>query len=233
MATAPVNPFARTQPTATPAAAPAPATYTPAAQQFPAAPDGAASADIGDDPFGAPAPPPAGGPRLRDILMANPGARPLVAIRPVLLEEVPNTNENARTSTQLRMTGDIVVLDGNPIPWGGQPEKINGRPHDKSASVGELFESVFISSTGIISQSRDTLGAVDPRVGLALAGAPGVRGRGIGRWVLGRLYTGEAKGTQQPPFLLDASSTTDADRTLARQWFAAYQARQSAAVGMG
>lgn len=219
------NPFATTAPAPTPApVSPAPQTYGPT--------DAARAADIGDDPFGAPAPPPQGGPRLRDILMANPGARPLTAIRPVLLEEVTNTNEGAKTPTQLRMTADLVVLDGNPIPWGGRPEQINGRPHDKTASPGVLFDAVFISSAGIIAQSRDILTATDPRMGLALAGVPGIRGRGMSRWILGRLYTGQPKGTNQPPFLLDAS-ISDADRARAREWFAAYQARQSAAVGMG
>lgn len=194
------NPFALDTPAATPAAdtatapATAPVASTPVAQ--PAAP--AQPAAAGDDPFSDPAPREARGPRLRDMY-----GRLLLLIPHKLEEGIPN-RLGKPGETQDRMTADVVILDGGPLMYGGAPEKIPAVPHTQLAEIPHKNARMFISSAGLISQCREALAKK------VTTGVPGM--------VLGRLAVGEAKGDQNPPYLL--TPATDADKALARTYLA-------------
>lgn len=196
------NPFAFGTGTATApapeAAAPAqpPATLaidTPPAQS--AAP--AAPATAGADPFSAPAPQLARGPRLREMYGR------LLLLIPLGVETVPNTLSKEAGATQERMTADVVILDGGPIDFGGKPEAMPPVAHTKRVETPHKTERMYVSSVGLVSQCREALAK-------RLSGQPGM--------VLGRLARGEAKGNQEAPYLL--SAPTDEDKALARQYLA-------------
>lgn len=207
-ATAPANPYAATAPAPAPVAAPTP--YTPPAPATAPAPQFAAPAPTpapvapaaSGDPFGDPAPQAARGPRLREMYGR------LVLITPKLVERVPARDEKARAQSHDgkvdRMTADVVILDGGPCAYGGEPEKPGGAPHDKVAQPPHRNRDMFISSAGLISQCRDALAKRQ-------AGQPGM--------VLGRLRVGAAKQADyNPPWLLDPA--TDADKAIARAYLA-------------
>jgi hypothetical protein len=193
------NPFALD----TPAAAPAAPVTPPAAPVAPVAPPVAAPAAPAGDPFGGadpfsdPAPQEARGPRIRDVY-----GRLLLIIPHKLEEGIPNQIEKGKT--QDRMTADVIILDGGPIAYGGKPEKVGGAPHDRTAQVPHKNSRMFISNAGLISQCRQALAKK------LTTGTPGM--------VLGRLAVGEAKGDQNPPYLL--TPATDADKAIARQYLA-------------
>lgn len=188
------NPFALDTPAAPAAAAPVaapPATpaSTPASQSH-AAPAG------GDDPFDGPAPQAPRGPRLREMY-----GRLLLVVPRKLEEGIPN-RLGKPGDTQDRMTADVVVLDGGPINYGGKPEAVPPTPHDKVAQIPHKTERMYISSAGLISQSRKALAK------LVTEGRPGM--------VLGRLTKGAASEKGEPPWLLD--TPTDADKAIARAY---------------
>lgn len=159
----------------------------------------AAGGPIGDDPFGAPAPQLARGPRLREMHGR------LILILPYKVETVPNKKADTPGATQERMTADVVVLDGGTIHYGGRPEALPSVPHTKVAEPPLKSERMFISSVGLVSQCRDALAN-------RLANRPGPR------MVLGRLAVGEAKPDQSPPYLL--TPATDAEKQIARAYLA-------------
>jgi len=194
------NPF-QAQPQAP--AQPAPQPSAPAPNPFetaaPAAP--AQSANTNTDPFDAPAPPKARAPRMRDLYGR------LVVLIPKRLEEGVRSNfrdNNGQPVLQDRLTTDIVVLDGGTLHYGGRPEETPPVPHTEVADVPVRFEDVYNSNKAIISQCREAL-----RKRLA--------GQGNGM-VLGRIGKGEAKGGNNAPWIL--LEPTEADRQLARQWWA-------------
>lgn len=181
-----VNPFAA--PASTPPAQPA----TPPAN--PAATDGA-------DPFSGPAPQQPRGPRLQEMYGR------LLLILPTKLEEgivSKFLGTDGKPQVQDRMTADVVILDGGTIQYGGNPEKLGGRPHDKTVEPPHRSTAMFISSKGLISQCREALAK-------RLAGQPGAM-------VLGRLAVGEAKTGQAAPYLL--TPPTEADKQTARAYLA-------------
>lgn len=191
------NPFAMPEAPAAPAAvAPpvvAPAQTIPYAPAVPAAPAPAG----GEDPFAGPAPQQPRGPRLRDLYN-----RLLLVIPHKVEEGIPNRLQPG--TTQDRMTADVIVLDGGPIAYGGQPEATPPVPHSKTASVPHKTDRMYISSAGLISQCRDALAK-------RRAGQPGM--------VLGRLAVGEKKDpAQNAPWLL--TPPTDADKVTARAYLA-------------
>jgi hypothetical protein len=162
---------------------------------------------FGEDPFGAPAPRQARAPRLLDLHTSYPGR--LILLAPIKVEVVPNRNEGAPPgSTQDRMTMDIVVLDGPPIPYGGKPEARIPTPHTQQVSVPVLFENVYNSNSALVSQCREALLA---------------RQTGGSRWmVLGRLGIGEQRdptGQKQPPWVI-VPTEEQADHELARRFLA-------------
>lgn len=104
--------------------------------------------------FHAPAPPQASitRPRLKDFARDNR----LVLIKPIRIERgVPNT-KGKPGETQDRMTADVIVLDGPPIPMGGKPEE--GQPHTTQAVPPYEIVSMFISSAPLISQIERRMG---------------------------------------------------------------------------
>lgn len=202
------NPFALDTPATTPApvihASVSPDTMpamvpntTPTGAPLTHAPDPFAG---GDDPFAGPAPQQPRGPRLLDMYGR------LLLLVPHLVETVPNRNPGAPAgATQQRMTADVIILDGGPCAYGGQPEKLGGAPHDKTASIPHKSPRMFVSSAGLVSQCREALAK---RI---TTGTPGM--------VLGRLKVGVPKdSTQNPPYLLELP--TDADKAIARQYLA-------------
>jgi len=112
----------------------------------------------------------------------------------------PKTGE---TKVQDRLTADVVIVDEGQggIAFGGEPEKLNGRPHDQVAPLPYRAVNMYISAVGVISQCRDALDA---------------RKAGNPRMVLGRLTVGESKGADMnPPYLLAPATPEDRQRALA------------------
>lgn len=187
------NPFALDTPPAT----------APAAPAAPAQPPATAPATTPDvDPFDAPAPQAARGPRLREMYGR------LLLLMPQKLEEGLVSrqfkNPDGSAVVQDRMTADIVVLDGGTIHYGGKPEKMPPEPHTKTAETPHITKGMYISSVGLISQCREALSKKISQ------GKPGM--------VLGRLSKGEDSGKGEPPWLL--TLPTDADKQIARQYLA-------------
>lgn len=199
-ATAPAAPAQATAPATSPAPAPNPF-GTAAAPVAPAQPSPVAAPD-GGDPFDAPAPQQARGPRLREMYGR------LLLVVPVKLEEglVSRTfkNPDGSPATQDRMTANVTILDGGTIHYGGQPEKMPPVPHSKSAEIPMEIKGMFISGVGLISQCRDALAKKITQ------GRPGM--------VLGRLTRGEDSGKGEPPWLL--TPPTEDDKNIARQYLA-------------
>lgn len=194
-APAPAAPAAQPNPFA---AAPAPAApAAPAAQPAPVAASPAPGAFDGGDPFSAPAPQAARGPRVRDLYGR------LLLIVPIKLEEnIPNRIEPGKF--QDRMTADVITLDGGPISFGGAPEATPPVPHDKTATVPHKTARQYVSNSGLISQCREALAK-------RLRGEPGM--------VLGRLGVGAKPANGgNAPYLL--SPPTEADKQIARAYLA-------------
>lgn len=152
----------------------------------------------GADPFDDPAPQRPRGPRVRDMFGR------LLIIIPKEVEKVsrrdPKTGE---TKIQDRLTADVVIVDEGVggVAYGGEPEKLNGKPHDQVAQLPFRATNMFISAVAIISQCRDALDA---------------RKAGNPRMVLGRLTVGESKGADMsPPYLLSPATPEDRQRALA------------------
>lgn len=198
------NPFAMDPAAGAVATVPTPtAPAQPAGNPFGAAPITVApavpvaDAFAGGDPFSAPAPQQARGPRLRDLY-----GRLLLVLPHKLEVGVPNRLQAG--TIQDRLTADVIVLDGGPIAFGGKPEATPPVPHDKTAQVPHKNPRMFISSVGLISQCRDALAK---------------RAAGQNGMVLGRLTVGNAKEPgQNAPWLL--TPPTEEDKVVARQYLA-------------
>ena len=160
-------------------------------------PGGAPSA--GTDPFDDPAPPRPKGPRLDDM------AGRLLLVIPKGMDKGKSTEADGTTSTYDRMTADVIVLDGPPMPYGGKPNGRPPTPHDRVAPIPHREVAMYVSAKAIISQARE---AWEKRQ----RGEPGM--------VLGRLGYGEQPSDPkfQAPWVLDKA--TDADRAVARQYLA-------------
>jgi hypothetical protein len=136
-------------------------------------------------PWGAPAPPPDRGPRVRDIYGR------LLLISPKKIETVVNRLSKVPGEMQDRMTVDIVVLDGGPLAFGGAPEATPPKPHDRTVEIPYLIEGLWMSQVGLVSQCREALAN-------KLSGLPGKQ-----TMVLGRLSVSEdSKPGQNPAYLL-------------------------------
>lgn len=163
----------------------------------PPQPGGAPSA--GTDPFDDPAPPRPKGPRLDDMYGR------LLLIIPKGMDKGKSTEADGTTSTYDRMTADVIVLDGPPMPYGGKPNGRPPTPHDRIAPIPHREVGMYVSAKALISQSRD---------------AWAKRQRNEPGMVLGRLAYGEqpADPKLQAPWILEKA--TDADRAVARQYLA-------------
>lgn len=181
--------------------APVPPVATPAAlaAQFVQPPMPAGTpASGGTDPFDDPAPQRPKGPRLEEMYGR------LLLIMPKGMDKGRGKDSEGKPTEYDRMTADVVILDGGPIAFGGDP---NGRPpvpHNQVAQLPHRNAAMFISSGGLISQSRD---------------AWAKRQRGEPGMVIGRLGVGEKKDPRfQAPWILEKA--TDADKALARAYLA-------------
>lgn len=182
------NPFEFDGPSAAPAATAAPS--APAQRPVQGGTD--------DDPFGGPAPRAPKGPRFREM------HKRLLLILPKKLEEgVPN-RLGEPGDTQDRMTADVIILDGDPIAYGGEPEKVDGKPHDKVAQIPHKNTAMFVSYSGIVSQCREALENYKAK-------------KGGKTMALGRLGLGEVptNGGNRPWVLQDP---TEQDRAIAREY---------------
>lgn len=220
------------QPAGAPQPAPATAYGTgPTPQTIPHQPtaptDPFAGQATGGDPFGAPAPQRGRGPSIENLytclILWRPTKFEPNVVSPNLKNKVidPQTGQERTVPVvQDRMTVDLVVLDAgqNPngqIPWGGAPYHNSPslrRPHDKLFDTPGEVRGQFVSQKGLVSQLTDAYEAYR-RVG---AGQPGTM-------VLGRLIQGEAKGGNNPPWLIAPfDSLTDDDKAKARAWLQAH-----------
>lgn len=210
--TAPANPFAQnpfaqnpasvSEAPASASAAPDPWTATSTFNPLPPSPP----SSPGADPFGAPAPQ-SDRARVRDC------AGRLLLIMPKKVETVRNSLDRKNPdATQDRMTADIVILDGGPILYGGNPEaRQNPKAHDRTHDVPWKMTGSYVSNVGLVSQCRDALHE-------HLRAKSGQPPKGP-TMVLGRLYQGPAGENPEGPWLLAAPS--DEDKALARSWLAA------------
>lgn len=130
----------------------APAPPPPPPQPYPPQPQYApgygGAHPAGPSPVADPSPPQSSivRPRMLDFARDNR----LVLIKCTDIKRgVPN-NLGKPGETQNRMTCDLVVLDGAPFPFGGQPEK--GVPHTHTAQLPYEILSIWITSDGLISQ---------------------------------------------------------------------------------
>lgn len=179
------------------------AAYLAAQQQlaptFVAPPNPGGATSAGTDPFDDPAPPRPKGPRLDDMYGR------LLLIIPKGMDKGKSTESDGTVSTYDRMTADVIVLDGPPMPYGGKPNGRPPTPHDRVASIPHREIGMYVSAKALISQSRD---------------AWAKRQRNEPGMVLGRLAYGEqpADPKLQAPWILEKA--TDADRATARQYLA-------------
>lgn len=167
--------------------------------QFVAPPRPGAAPSAGTDPFDDPAPPRPKGPRLDDMYGR------LLLIIPKGMDKGKSTETDGTVTTYDRMTADVIVLDGPPMPYGGKPNGRPPTPHDRVAEIPHREVGMYVSAKALISQSRD---------------AWAKRQRNEPGMVLGRLNYGEqpADPKLQAPWVLDKA--TDADRALARAYLA-------------
>lgn len=120
----------------------------------------------------------------------------LIIVRPTSIErDVPSTSKPGQTYT--KVVANIIVIDGGPIQFGGNPEKIDGKAHDQVAQVPLTMTDVWLS--GRIA------GQVE---------------RFVGGQVLGRVKATQASNNVIS-ITLDPAS--DADNALARQYLASSQ----------
>lgn len=186
------NPFAQTAPTQQPPANPfANPTHTGGAPAHTPQP-------AGNDPFGQPAPR-LERPRVRDLY-----GRLLLIIPKRLEHNVVSTrlkNKDGSPQVQDRMTGDVIVLDGGPLAYGGAPEATPPSPHTREVAPPYRFTDMFLSGKGIVAQSREALAKRERN-------EPGM--------VLGRLTR---ESGQNKPWLL--SPYTPEDAALARAYLSA------------
>lgn len=170
-----------------------------AAPQFLAPPpQPAAQPSGGTDPFDDPAPQRPKGPRLEEMYGR------LILIMPKGMDKGKGTDSEGKPTEYDRMTADVVVLDGGPIAFGGDPGGRPPVPHDQVGQVPFRNVAMYISAKGIISQCRE---------------AYAKRQRNEPGMVIGRLTVGEKKNpAHQAPWLLDKA--TDADKAIARQYLA-------------
>jgi hypothetical protein len=195
------NPFAFDAPATAPATAPVAQATAPAAASVTTDLRSATGATE-PDPFDAPAPQMARGPRLREMY----GRLVLIIPRKIETGLVSSRFKNPDGSPVVndRMTADVVILDGGTIAYGGRPEAVPPVPHDKTAETPHKTAAMFISSAGLISQCREALAKIVSQ------GRPGM--------VLGRLTKGEGGQGGEPPWIL--TPATDADKAIGRTYLA-------------
>ena len=174
----------------------APTSQAPAAQFVapPAAPSGGDEFDV---EFEDPAPQRAKGPRLEEMYGR------LLMIIPKGMDKGKGTDSEGKATEYDRMTADVIVLDGGPIAFGGDPGGRPPIPHDKVENVPLRVTDMYISAKGLISQSSRAWTK-------AQAKAPGA-------FVVGRLGVGEKKNpAHQAPWLL--TKATDAEKDTVRAY---------------
>lgn len=168
-----------------------------AAPQFvspPAAPSGSDEFDV---EFEDPAPPRGKGPRLEEMYGR------LIMIMPKGMDKGKGTDSEGKATEYDRMTADVIVLDGPPIQFGGDPAGRPPIPHDQVAQVPHRVVDMYVSAKGLISQSSRAWAK-------AQAKAPGA-------FVVGRLGVGEKKNpAHQAPWLL--TKATDAEKDVVRAY---------------
>lgn len=147
-------------------------------------------------PFSDPAPIGGVRPAIRDL-----DGR-LVAITPLSIVTVPNTLSREPGATQRRITADIMVIDGGPLQFGGNPTGAGNKPptpHTLQVSTPWEATAVYISQTNMVAALERNIGA------------------GV---VLGRITRGQANSPgMAPPWNLIKIDHTDPGYATALQLF--------------
>jgi hypothetical protein len=193
------NPYAQ-QPTAPQAYAPQQQPqYAPTPQGWPqgAAPAAAGGGGLVARPgqFVTPPPPSAGTgsrPRLLDMY-----GRLLLVLPEHVQRGVASrfTNRDGSPQTQDKLTATVIVLDGGPMAFGGEPEKgpAGKGQHTQTVDVPYVVKGMWINQSKLIEQLEEALA-------MRLRGEPGL--------ALGRLWkVGQA---QNDPWVLAAPTPDDA-----------------------
>lgn len=181
------------------APAPAPQAYAPTAQGWPqgAAPAAAGGGALVARPgqFVTPPPPSSGGgarPRLLDMY-----GRLLLVLPEHIARGVASrfANRDGSPQTQDKLTATVVVLDGGPLAFGGEPEKgpAGKGQHTQQVDVPYVVKGLWINQSKLIEQLEEALA-------MRLRGEPGL--------ALGRLW--KVGNAQNDPWVLAAPTAEDA-----------------------
>jgi hypothetical protein len=197
------NPYAQPQQPApqayAPPAAPQQPQYAPTPQGWPqgAAPAAAGGGGLVARPGGfiTPPPPSSGGgarPRLLDLY-----GRLLLVLPEHIARGVASrfVNNQGQPQVQDKLTATVIVLDGGPLAFGGEPEKgpVGKGQHTQSVDVPYVIKGMWINQSKLIEQLEEALA-------MRLRGEPGL--------ALGRLWkVGQA---QNDPWVLAAPTPEDA-----------------------
>lgn len=196
------NPYAQQQAPAPQAyAPPQQPQYAPTQQGWPqgavAAPTAQAASNLVARPgqFVTPPPPSSGGgarPRLLDMY-----GRLLLVLPEHIARGVASRflNRDGSPQTQDKLTATVIVLDGGPLAFGGEPEKgpAGKGQHTQTADVPYVVKGLWINQSKLIEQLEEALA-------MRLRGEPGL--------ALGRLWkVGQA---QNDPWVLAAPTPEDA-----------------------
>ena len=176
----------------------APQQYAPTAQGWPqgAAPAAANGGGLVARPgqFVTPPPPSSGGgarPRLLDMY-----GRLLIVLPEHVQRGVASrfTNRDGSPQTQDKLTATVIVLDGGPLAFGGEPEKgpAGKGQHTQQVDVPYVIKGLWINQSKLIEQLEEALA-------MRLRGEPGL--------ALGRLW--KVGNAQNDPWVLAAPTPED------------------------
>lgn len=123
-------------------------------------------------PFNDPAPIGGVRPAIRDL------EGRIVIITPTFIATVPNQLSREPGATQERVTADIMVVDGGPLDFGGNPTGAGNKPptpHTLRVSVPWKATGVYISQTNMVDALRARVGkgVVLGRITRGIASRPG------------------------------------------------------------
>lgn len=105
------------------------------------------------------------------------------------------TDRNGQPQTQDKLTATVIVLDGGPLAFGGEPEKgpAGKGAHTQNADVPYVVKGMWINQSKLIEQLEEALA-------MRLRGEPGLS--------LGRLW--KVGNAQNDPWVLAAPTPEDA-----------------------
>lgn len=144
--------------------------------------------------FNTPPPPSASGGGTRPRLLDMYG-RLLIILPEAIQRNVPSRfMNNGQPQTQDKLTATVVVLDGGPLAFGGEPEKgpAGKGQHTQNEQVPYVIKGLWINQSKLIEQLEEPLG-------MRLRGEAGI--------ALGRLW--KVGSAQNDPWVLAAPAPDD------------------------